>query len=149
MNEDCFQLGMKALIQRADGKVLLLKKNKKSDLDLWDLPGGRIQRGEEVVDALRREVLEETGLHELGEIKPLMMVLTSIRIPVGDPDVGLIFSVYLCPLTQNDVNIQLSSEHSSYVWVMPEEAEEMLRINHPAALTQAIGKLEKVTINSY
>lgn len=147
MNEDCFQLAMKALIQRVDGKMLLLKKNKNSDLDLWDLPGGRIQKGEEVVDALRREVLEETGLHDLGEIKPLMMLLTSIRIPVGDPDVGLIFSVYTCPLTQNDVSIQLSSEHKSYVWVMPEEAEEMLAPNHPTELTQAIGRLEKATMN--
>ena len=56
MNEDCFHLGMKALIQRSDGKVLLLKQSKQKNNNLWDLPGGRIQRNESVLDALRREI---------------------------------------------------------------------------------------------
>ncbi len=29
----------------------------------WDFPGGRIQKGENLIDCLKRECLEETGLH--------------------------------------------------------------------------------------
>jgi 8-oxo-dGTP pyrophosphatase MutT (NUDIX family) len=144
MNEDCFHLGAKALIMRPDGRVLLLKKNRKEIKDLWDLPGGRIQRNEQIVDALRREVLEETGFANLAEITHLMMVLTDIRCPLGESDVGLIFSVYTCQV--NESPVQLSPEHISYVWVLPQEAEAMLAPNHPAELTRAVGRLGKVEV---
>lgn len=144
MNEDCFQLGAKALIMRPDGRVLLLKKNGKEIKELWDLPGGRIQRNEQVVDALRREVLEETGFSNLAEITPLMMVLTNIRCPLGESDVGLIFSVFTCQVGESPV--QLSPEHISYVWVLPQEAEAMLAPNHPAELMRAVGQLAKEVI---
>jgi 8-oxo-dGTP pyrophosphatase MutT (NUDIX family) len=41
-----------------DGRVLLLLNERRE----WDLPGGRPDRGEDHHAALRREVLEETGL---------------------------------------------------------------------------------------
>ena len=46
----------KAVMHR-NGKVLLLK-NKKG----WDLPGGHIKKDENMIQALEREVYEETGL---------------------------------------------------------------------------------------
>ena len=46
-----------AVIQ--DGKVLLTRR---SDVEAWCLPGGRVEAGESIADAAIREVLEETGL---------------------------------------------------------------------------------------
>ncbi len=53
-----FRIGVFGVIIQ-DGKVLL---GRRRDIDWWNLPGGGMELGETVDEALRREVLEETGL---------------------------------------------------------------------------------------
>ncbi|MFW3461276.1 NUDIX hydrolase [Streptomyces microflavus] len=56
-----------ALITDEDGRVLLLRRRPDDFLGgLWELPGGGVEPGERLVDALCREVLEETGLTVTG-----------------------------------------------------------------------------------
>jgi 8-oxo-dGTP pyrophosphatase MutT (NUDIX family) len=58
-----------ALIESADGKVLLGKKDPNAGgvyPDAWHLPGGGIEQGESHHDALHREVKEETGIDISG-----------------------------------------------------------------------------------
>jgi len=43
------------------GKVLIVKENKASVRYTWNYPSGRIEYGEDVMDAAHREVREETG----------------------------------------------------------------------------------------
>lgn len=43
-------------------EVLMMQEAKKSCAGLWYLPAGRMERGESIVQAAEREVLEETGL---------------------------------------------------------------------------------------
>jgi len=48
------------------GRLLLIRRK---DNGLWALPGGFMDLGEQVLDAVRREVLEETGLEiEIGRL---------------------------------------------------------------------------------
>jgi 8-oxo-dGTP diphosphatase len=54
-----FRIGVFALIFDDQGRVLL---GHRRDIDWWNLPGGGMEAGETVDEALRREVREETGL---------------------------------------------------------------------------------------
>ncbi|MBI2561507.1 MAG: NUDIX domain-containing protein [candidate division NC10 bacterium] len=51
--------GVAAIISNGEGKILLQRR---SDNGLWGLPGGSVEIGESVRDAIIREVQEETGL---------------------------------------------------------------------------------------
>lgn len=56
--------GVSGLVVR-DGEVLLVRRGKEPYKGCWSLPGGGVEPGEHLRDAVRREVLEETGL-EVG-----------------------------------------------------------------------------------
>ncbi|WP_336053084.1 NUDIX hydrolase [Streptomyces sp. CA2R101] len=52
-----------AVIPDGDGRVLLMRRAADDFLGgLWELPSGGVDPGESLLDALRREVREETGL---------------------------------------------------------------------------------------
>ncbi|HEX4838968.1 MAG TPA: NUDIX domain-containing protein [Rhabdochlamydiaceae bacterium] len=141
MIEDTFHLGVKALIQNHDNQLLVLRKKPKRPQDanrvMWDLPGGRIHRGESLEMALEREVFEETGLKNLSNKSFLTMALTPSRIPLVPHDVGLILAVYLCPL-KGDLDVQLSEEHLEFCWVLPEKAAELLKPDFPSELIEKV-----------
>lgn len=61
------RLGTACLVWNADGEVLL---SQRGDLGIWNLPGGRLDRGEYLWDAAAREVREETGI-EVEIIRPV------------------------------------------------------------------------------
>ncbi|RAV22994.1 NUDIX hydrolase [Paenibacillus contaminans] len=44
-----------------DGKLLMVKENKPAVRNKWNFPGGRIEQGEHIFEAARREAKEETG----------------------------------------------------------------------------------------
>ena len=59
-----------ALCVDEHGRLLLTRRAREPEKGKWDLPGGFLGEGEHPLDALRRELLEETGL----EIEPLDFV---------------------------------------------------------------------------
>jgi 8-oxo-dGTP pyrophosphatase MutT (NUDIX family) len=54
-----FTVGAICLIERTDGRVLLIRQSYRQH---WGLPGGLLQRREHPSDAARREILEEVGI---------------------------------------------------------------------------------------
>jgi 8-oxo-dGTP diphosphatase len=51
-----------AVVQDATGRLLLIRRRNDPHAGFWSLPGGRVEGGETLEQAVRREVLEETGL---------------------------------------------------------------------------------------
>jgi len=94
----------------SDGKVLIMSDNGK-----WDLPGGGIEGDERVQDALRRELLEETGLTDfsIGEV----VHVDEWFIEKLDLHVVAIF--YRCEISGQPQPKQLSDEHTEFAWIVP------------------------------
>lgn len=137
---DCFHLGVKALILNAQKNVLLLERHHPIQGIYWDIPGGRLQKGESQIDTLLREVKEETGLNHEGEIYPFIMTQTNIRIPIFEGDCGLIFSIFLINLSHSFTPI-LSNEHVIFEWCTPQNAAEKLKRQYPHDLIDKMRRL--------
>jgi 8-oxo-dGTP diphosphatase len=54
-----------ALVQDDDGRLLVVRRANDPGRGQWSVPGGRVELDEDDRAAVRREVLEETGLHVL------------------------------------------------------------------------------------
>ena len=54
---------VEAIIKNDEGKVLLLKRSKSNKFYVgkWQLPGGKVDFGEDIQKAIKREIYEETG----------------------------------------------------------------------------------------
>lgn len=58
-----------ALVHDDQGRLLVVRRGREPGLGQWSVPGGRVESGEGDLEAVRREVLEETGLHVLVGIR--------------------------------------------------------------------------------
>ncbi|HHH29851.1 MAG TPA: NUDIX domain-containing protein [Polyangiaceae bacterium] len=63
-----------------EGRVCVIRRGQPPMAGRWSLPGGRVELGERLEDALRRELLEETGLEvEVGELVEAVEILDGDR----------------------------------------------------------------------
>lgn len=143
--EKLFQVGIKALITNTEGEILVLDsgdwhlKNQKRH---WDIPGGRIQEGHSILDTLKREVEEETGINTILSSELFTVVESNFkdRPLEGGWKVGLILMIYKVRIPQNS-RIVLSEEHAGHQWVDKKEASIRLGYKYPAEFTEAIKNL--------
>lgn len=109
------QVGVKVLIKNNDSQYLFLKRRTALSTDSgdvsWDIPGGRIEPDEALLDALRREVREEIG-HELAGAPKLV---ASQDIFVEAHDLHVVRLTYV--ISENITKVVLSKEHNEYRWV--------------------------------
>ena len=113
-----------ALIHDGAGKILMIRTHKWSGL--WGIPGGKIKRGESSIDALKREVLEETKLH-ISEIG-FVMNQDCIASPEFMHPEHFILLNYIARASSTDVH--LNEEAEEFMWLSPAEALK-LPLNTP------------------
>ncbi|MDQ3076096.1 MAG: NUDIX hydrolase [bacterium] len=68
--EKYLQVGVKVILKNEKEEVLLLRRNPKKYPEIgptWDIVGGRINVGIPLIENLKREVMEETGLKITSE----------------------------------------------------------------------------------
>jgi nucleoside triphosphatase len=108
-----------SVIQNDAGAYLICKKPETRGVfpGQWALPGGGIEEGEHMLDALCREIREEVGV-EVTDIQPLFFKDGEHPklYPDGTvADVYMIFLNFLCRLASAEVH--LGEEFIEYQWV--------------------------------
>lgn len=76
------------ILNPATGKVLLTTRRNSSQVGL---PGGKVDAGESLIEAVRREVKEETGLVLPSSVKPIFTMICDGDVPY---ETTTFFAVY-------------------------------------------------------
>jgi len=115
--EDSFHLGVKALIFNEKNKMLLLERHHQSKKMYWDIPGGRVQRGESLMETLMREVKEETGF----TIEPLELLQNIWTKTEHKYNYQVFLVIYVCKIKSGKIKIA-DNETADYGWFTMKEA---------------------------
>jgi len=120
MSETPFRLSVHALIRNSNGKYLLLRRSGGSRVNpgKWDFPGGKIEIGENIDEALEREVKEETGIG---------FRVTGVGGAIGTQTLveGLHIVFLIMEGEHTSGNVVMSNEHDDFRWVSFHEMSGM------------------------
>ncbi len=75
MNPPKHIVAVSGLISHPNGQVLLIRSSRRG----WEFPGGQVEEGEYLIEALKREIKEESGV--TASISSLVGVYSNIRPP--------------------------------------------------------------------
>lgn len=104
-------------------KILLLhRQDNKHEGNRWGIPGGKLNKNEPLIEAIVREVFEETGLH-LDPSQVHYIGKLYIRVPNFDFEYNMVSYI---PQIENPGDIKINfKEHKGFTWMTPQEALKM------------------------
>ena len=114
------QVGVKILLENKDSKYLIVRRSAEKYPEVgpkWDIVGGRINPGASLIENLKREVVEETGLDITGE--PKLITAQDILRIAGKHIVRLTY------IGEADGEVSLSDEHDDYKWLSLEDISKL------------------------
>ena len=112
-----YGLTMRGIIKNND-EILILKRHPKSktDPEMWELPGGKVEKGEHFTDALVREIKEETNLDvEVGDFGEAVQNDYSHKRTVQ-------LIMYLDNVRGE---VEISDEHTDWMWASLDEIKTL------------------------
>ena len=117
------RVGVGAIVFDADGALLLIQRATEPAKGRWSIPGGLVELGESLADAVRRETREETGL----EIEPIRIVEVVERIHTNPPPdhrvrYHYILVDYLCTITGG--SLHAASDAAQARWITRDEWQQ-------------------------
>jgi len=123
---DFIGVGVGALLVDAQGRLFLARRGPlaRNERGLWEFPGGAVEFGETLAEALRREMREEFGIQiAVGE---LLDVVDHLLPEEGQHWVS---PAYLCTLTSGEPAIHEPGKCTQIGWFAPAEVpNELTRI---------------------
>lgn len=103
-----------------NGKILLLRESGKyidgMNAGQYDVPGGRLNLGEDLLKGLSREIFEESGIKIS---MPKKFFINNVTVKKHGQEWHIERNYFSCQ-AQTD-QVQLSSDHDHYLWVDPTE----------------------------
>ncbi|MFW5420731.1 NUDIX domain-containing protein [Nocardiopsis sp. CNT-189] len=111
-------------VVRSDGRVLAIRR---ADNGRWEPPGGVLDLGEDIEAGVRREVLEETGLHV--RVGPLTGVYKNMKR-------GVVALVFRCSAVSGTP--RTSEESTGVRWLTPEQVRERMAPAYACRLLDAL-----------
>jgi mutator protein MutT len=121
-------VGCGAAILR-DGKLLLVKRRRAPEAGHWNLPGGKVDFGETVADAVKREIREEVGL----DIDLLRML--GIVEMVGIDDQHWVSPIYLAGATEGEARNNEPEKLEAVAWAALDAPPQPLALAARQALS--------------
>ena len=113
-----YGLTMRGIVKNENGEILLLKRHPKSihGPEKWELPGGKVDRGEFFDECLVREIKEETNLEaKVGDfceaIQDDYFHKRTIQV--------------IMYLTDIEGKVKISDEHEDFKWVKVEDIKDL------------------------
>ncbi|QDY78300.1 NUDIX hydrolase [Streptomyces qinzhouensis] len=103
-----------AVITRADGRVLIVRRRVPEGELLWQFPGGKIEEGESAEEAAVREARQETALK------------VSAALRIGSrlhPQTGRYITYIGCTPISGRARVAAPREISRIAWIEPKELD--------------------------
>jgi 8-oxo-dGTP diphosphatase len=113
-------VGVGAVVVR-DGRALIIRRGHEPRKGEWSLPGGHVELGESLTDAVRREIKEETGL----QVEPGAIIESFDRIhrdEDGRIRYHFVIIDYVCHVSTGDA--VAGSDASDVAWITAEQIEQ-------------------------
>ena len=120
---------VKAIVFNDDKILILRRQNDTAGEGQFDLPGGCIEKNESKIDALKREVFEETGLKITDEKS-----VKTITLKIPETGIDSDMSIYTAKSDSGNVTLKPATwkgadgktEHNEYKWIDKKEDLENL-----------------------
>jgi len=108
------------IIQNDDKILMLFRSANETDPSLWGIPAGKVELGESDIEAVVREVFEETSIVFAPEDLSNLGVL-----PIQYPDMLVEFPIFHMKLNEIPEIKLTPREHIEHKWMKPAEVLEL------------------------
>jgi 8-oxo-dGTP diphosphatase len=115
-------LAVAAVIWNDQREVLLIRRTKEPRKGQWSLPGGKVEFGESIEDAARREVLEETGL-TVALLGVAGIAETILDASAGAADVHFVLIDYSARVVSGEA--KAASDAADATWFTQEAIKDL------------------------
>lgn len=95
------------------------------DVQEWSLPGGKVEKGETLNQAVLRETFEETGYHVTQK---KLIALNECKML--HHDMHAVFFTFSCDIVGGSKRTQFDDEISKVEWKSFEDADELMPYHH-------------------